>query len=403
MLSEDFLKYQAQTTPHPLAMEISHAEGCYIYDTNNKAYLDFVAGVSACSLGHKHPKVVKAIKKQLDKYLHVMVYGEYIQEPAVELTKLLAKHLPESLETTYLTNSGTEAIEGALKLARRATGRSQIIAAKHAYHGNTMGSMSVMGYEERKQAFRPLVPDIQFITFNNCDDLNLITRKTAAVILETIQGGAGFIEPNQNYLAKVRTRCDEVGALLILDEIQPGIGRTGKLFGFEHYNCVPDILVTGKGLGGGMPIGAFTASKAMMSTLKDNPKLGHITTFGGHPVIAAAALATVKEITESKLMPQALEKEQLFRQHLVHPLIEDIRGKGLMLAAILPSEDLVNEVILKCQNQGLILFWLLFEPKAIRITRPLTITNEEIIKGCELIIQVLDAIYQKQKAINKTI
>lgn len=403
MLSEDFLKYQAQTTPHPLAMEISHAEGCYIYDTNNKAYLDFVAGVSACSLGHKHPKVVKAIKKQLDKYLHVMVYGEYIQEPAVELTKLLAKHLPESLETTYLTNSGTEAIEGALKLARRATGRSQIIAAKHAYHGNTMGSMSVMGYEERKQAFRPLVPDIQFITFNNCDDLNLITRKTAAVILETIQGGAGFIEPNQNYLAKVRTRCDEVGALLILDEIQPGIGRTGKLFGFEHYNCVPDILVTGKGLGGGMPIGAFTASKAMMSTLKDNPKLGHITTFGGHPVIAAAALATVKEITESKLMPQALEKEQLFRQHLVHPLIEDIRGKGLMLAAILPSEDLVNEVILKCQNQGLILFWLLFEPKAIRITPPLTITNEEIIKGCELIIQVLDAIYQKQKAINKTI
>lgn len=403
MLSEDFLKYQAQTTPHPLAMEISHAEGCYIYDTNNKAYLDFVAGVSACSLGHKHPKVVKAIKKQLDKYLHVMVYGEYIQEPAVELTKLLAKHLPESLETTYLTNSGTEAIEGALKLAKRATGRSQIIAAKHAYHGNTMGSMSVMGYEERKQAFRPLVPDIQFITFNNCDDLNLITRKTAAVILETIQGGAGFIEPNQNYLAKVRTRCDEVGALLILDEIQPGIGRTGKLFGFEHYNCVPDILVTGKGLGGGMPIGAFTASKAMMSTLKDNPKLGHITTFGGHPVIAAAALATVKEITESKLMPQALEKEQLFRQHLVHPLIEDIRGKGLMLAAILPSEDLVNEVILKCQNQGLILFWLLFEPKAIRITPPLTITNEEIIKGCELIIQVLDTIYQKQKAINKTI
>ena len=403
MLSEDFLKYQAQTTPHPLAMEISHAEGCYIYDTNNKAYLDFVAGVSACSLGHKHPKVVKAIKQQLDKYLHVMVYGEYIQEPAVELTKLLAKHFPESLETTYLTNSGTEAIEGALKLARRATGRSQIIAAKHAYHGNTMGSMSVMGYEERKQAFRPLVPDIQFITFNNCDDLNLITRKTAAVILETIQGGAGFIEPNQNYLAKVRTRCDEVGALLILDEIQPGIGRTGKLFGFEHYNCVPDILVTGKGLGGGMPIGAFTASKAMMSTLKDNPKLGHITTFGGHPVIAAAALATVKEITESKLMPQALEKEQLFRQHLVHPLIEDIRGKGLMLAAILPSEDLVNEVILKCQNQGLILFWLLFEPKAIRITPPLTITNEEIIKGCELIIQVLDTIYQKQKAINKTI
>lgn len=392
-MTDDFLKYQAQTTPHPLAMEISHAEGSYIYDTNNKAYLDFVAGVSASSLGHRHPKVVKAIKKQLDKYLHVMVYGEYIQEPAVELAKLLAEHLPESLETTYLTNSGTEAIEGALKLARRATGRSQIIAANHAYHGNTMGSMSVMGYEERKQAFRPLVPDVHFITYNNVDDLQQITHKTAAVILETIQGGAGFIEPKNNYLTKVRTRCDEVGALLILDEIQPGIGRTGKLFGFEHYDCVPDILVTGKGLGGGMPIGAFTASKAMMHTLQNNPKLGHITTFGGHPVIAAAALATVKEITESKLMPQALEKEQLVRKHLVHPLITDIRGKGLMLAAMTPSADITNQVILRCQDEGLVLFWLLFEPKAIRITPPLTISNAEIIKGCEIIVKVLHTIH----------
>jgi len=391
-MTSDFLQYQAQTTPHPLAMEVSRAEGCYIYDTNNKAYLDFVAGVSSCSLGHRHPKVVKAVKDQLDKYMHVMVYGEYIQQPAVELTKLLAKHLPDSLECTYLVNSGTEAIEGALKLARRATGRSQIIAAHHAYHGNTMGSMSVMGYEERKQAFRPLIPDVSFITYNNCDDLNQITPKTAAVILETIQGGAGFIEPHANYLTKVRTRCDEVGALLILDEIQPGIGRTGKLFGFEHYNCVPDILVMGKGLGGGMPIGAFTASKAMMHTLQDRPKLGHITTFGGHPVIAAAALATVKEITESTLMAQTLEKEQLFRKHLVHPLISEIRGRGLMLAAFTPSAEITNELILKAQNKGLILFWLLFEPKAIRLTPPLTIKNEEIIKGCELIIEILDEI-----------
>ena len=394
-MSEDFLKYQAQTTPHPLAMEISHAEGSYIYDTNNKEYLDFVAGVSACTLGHKHPKVVKAIKDQLDKYLHVMVYGEYIQEPAVELTKLLSKHLPESLETTYLTNSGTEAIEGALKLARRATGRSEIIAAKHAYHGNTMGSMSVMGFEERKQAFRPLIPDIHFIAFNNVDDIQRITYKTAAVILETIQGGAGFIVPKANYLAKVRTRCDEVGALLILDEIQPGIGRTGKLFGFEHYNCVPDILVTGKGLGGGMPIGAFTASRAMMSTLKDHPKLGHITTFGGHPVIASAALATLKEVTQSNLMSKATEKEHLFRKHLVHPLILEIRGKGLMLAVILPSAELVNEVILTSQSEGLILFWLLFEPCAIRITPPLTISNDEIIKGCSIILGILDKISSK--------
>lgn len=389
----DFFKYQAQTTPHPLAMEISHANGSYIYDTNNKAYLDFVAGVSATPLGHNHPKIVNAIKEQLDKYLHVMVYGEYIQKPAVELTKLLAKNLPQPLKKTYLTNSGTEAIEGALKLAKRATGRSEIIAANKAYHGNTMGSMSVMGFEERKQVFRPLLPNIKFIDFNNEDDLKQITHKTACVILETIQGGAGFIEPKNDYLAKVRKRCNEVNALLILDEIQPGIGRTGKLFGFQHYNCVPDILVSGKGLGGGMPIGAFTASGELMDLLKDNPKLGHITTFGGHPVIAASALATLKEITESNLMEQSLEKEQLFRKLLVHPLITEIRGKGLMLAIITPSSEITNALILKCQNAGLILFWLLFEPKAVRITPPLTISNDEIIKGCKIIIDILDEIH----------
>lgn len=391
-MTSDFFKYQAQTTPHPLAMKISHAEGSYIYDTNNKAYLDFVAGVSACSLGHRHPKVVAAIKNQLDKYLHVMVYGEYIQEPAVELTKLLAAHLPKSLEKTYLTNSGAEAIDGSIKLARRVTGRSEIIAAHHAYHGNTMGALSVMGFEERKQPFRPLIPDVAFITFNASEELLHITHKTAAVILETIQGGAGFIEPKDGYLEKVRQRCDAVGALLILDEIQPGIGRTGKLFGFEHYNCTPDILVTGKGLGGGMPIGAFTSSSAYMDLLQDNPKLGHITTFGGHPVIAAAALATLKEITESDLMAQALEKEQLIRQHLKHPLISEIRGRGLMLAAITNSADLTNALILKCKDEGLILFWLLFEPKAIRISPPLTISNDEIIKGCMIITRVLDSI-----------
>ena len=378
-------------------MEISHAEGSYIYDTNNKAYLDFVAGVSACSLGHKHPKVIEAIKNQLDKYLHVMVYGEYVQQPAVELTKLIAKHLPEPLETTYLTNSGTEAIEGSIKLAKRVTGRSQIISAHNAYHGNTLGAMSVMGYNERKQPFLPLIPDVKFLEFNNVADLDKITTKTAAVILETIQGGAGFIEPINNYLTKVRQKCNEVGALLILDEIQPGIGRTGKLFGFEHYNCQPDIVVTGKGLGGGLPIGAFTASNAMMETLKDNPKLGHITTFGGHPVIAAAALATLKEITSSNLMSEATEKEKLVRKHLKHPLITDIRGKGLMLAALTPSAEITNEVILKAQDDGLILFWLLFEPKAIRITPPLTISNEDIIKGCKIIVDILNKIQASQK------
>lgn len=391
-MTNDFYKHQAQTTSHPLAMTVSHADGSYIYDDKNKAYLDFVAGVSACSLGHKHPKVVAAIKEQLDSYLHVMVYGEYIQKPVVDLVKLLAKHLPETLETTYLTNSGTEAIEGAIKLARRYTGRSEIISAKHAYHGNTMGAMSVMGFEERKQAFRPLIPNIRFVEFNNEEDLQYITENTAAIILETIQGGAGFIEPKNNYLTKVKVRCEAVGALLILDEIQPGIGRTGKLFGFEHYNCIPDILVTGKGLGGGMPIGAFTSSHKIMTTLQDNPSLGHITTFGGHPVIAAAALATVTEITESNLMSQTLEKEQLIRKHLVHPLITEIRGRGLMLAALTPSADITTQVILGCQDEGLISFWLLFEPRAIRITPPLTISNEEIIKGCKIIITVLNKI-----------
>jgi acetylornithine/succinyldiaminopimelate/putrescine aminotransferase len=391
-MQQDFFKYQAQTSTHPLAMEISYADGSYIYDSKNKAYLDFVAGVSACSLGHRHPKVVTAIKKQLDTYMHVMVYGEYVQEPAVELTKLLAKQLPKPLEKTYLTNSGTEAIEGALKLAKRATGRSEIIAANNAYHGNTMGSMSVMGYEERKQSFRPLIPDVRFIDFNNEFDLKHITQKTAAVILETIQGGAGFILPKGNYLKKVRKRCNEVGALLILDEIQPGVGRTGKLFSFEHFNCIPDILVTGKGLGGGMPIGAFTASSELMNLLSDSPKLGHITTFGGHPVIAASALATLKEITETNIIKDTLEKEKIIREHLKHPLITSIRGKGLMLAAMTPSADITNQVILKCLEKGLILFWLLFESHAIRITPPLTISNEELILGCNIILEVLNSI-----------
>ncbi len=388
-MRSDFFEYQAQTTSHPLAMEIQSAEGSYIYDNNNRPYLDFVAGISACSLGHRHPKIVDAIKNQLDKYLHVMVYGEYVQKPAVALCELLAKHLPNPLQTTYLTASGTEAIEGALKLARRYTGRSEIIAANHAYHGNTMGALSVMGYEERKQPFRPLISDIRFIEFNNNSHLEHITSKTAAVLLETIQGGAGFIEPKNDYLLKVQKRCNAIGALLILDEIQPGIGRTGKLFGFENYNCIPDIVVTGKGLGGGLPIGAFTASKEMMDSLKDNPKLGHITTFGGHPVIAAAALATLKEITESNLIAETLRKEQLIRKHLQHSAITEIRGKGLMLAALTDSAKLTNKVILECQEKGLILFWLLFEPRAIRITPPLTISDSEIIKGCNILKDVL--------------
>ena len=395
-MNTDFIKYQAQTSPYPLGMEVSHAIGSYIYDTNNKKYLDFVAGVSACALGHQHPRVNQAIKDQLDKYSHVMVYGEYSQSPAVEYCKLLASLLPKPLDKTYLVNSGTEAIEGALKLARRTTGRSQLISCHNAYHGNTMGSMSVMGFEERKQVFRPLIPDVDFITFNNEEDLQKITTKTAGIILETIQGGAGFIQPHNDFLKKVRQRCNEVGAMMILDEIQPGFGRTGKLFGFQNYDVVPDILVMGKGMGGGMPVGAFTASAERMDLLSENPKLGHITTFGGHPVIASACLATLKEITETNLMPEALEKEKLFRSLLVHPLIEEIRGKGLMLAAMTKSADIANEVILKCQDKGLILFWLLFEGTAIRITPPLTISNEEIKEGCAIILEVMDDIFDRK-------
>lgn len=391
-MNNDFIKYQAQTSPYPLGMEVQYAKGSYIYDTYNKKYLDFVAGVSACTLGHQPARVNQAIKDQLDKYSHVMVYGEYSQSPAVEYCKLLASLLPKPLDKTYLVNSGTEAIEGALKLARRVTGRSQLISCNNAYHGNTMGSMSVMGFEERKQIFRPLIPDVDFITFNNEADIDKITTKTAAILLETIQGGAGFIQPENGFLTKVRARCTEVGALLILDEIQPGFGRTGKLFGFENYDVVPDVLVMGKGMGGGMPVGAFTASSEMMDLLSDNPKLGHITTFGGHPVIAAACLATLKEITETSLMPNALEKEKLFRSLLVHPLIQEVRGKGLMLAAMTKSAAITNEVILKCQDKGLILFWLLFEGCAIRITPPLTISEEEIREGCAIMLEVMDEI-----------
>ena len=396
-MSSDFLKYQAQTTPHPLGMEVSHAVGSYIYDTNNKKYLYFVAGVSACTLGHQHPRVNNAIKNQLDKYSHVMVYGEYSQSPAVEYCKLLATHLPYPLEKTYLINSGTEATEGALKLARRITGRSQLISCHNAYHGNTMGSMSVMGFEERKRIFRPLVPDVDFITFNNENDLQKITTKTAGIILETIQGGAGFIQPQNDFLKKVRARCTEVGAIMILDEIQPGFGRTGKLFGFQNYDVVPDIVIMGKGMGGGMPVGAFTASSAHMDLLSDNPKLGHITTFGGHPVIAAACLATLQELTETNLLSAISEKENLFRKLLVHPLIQEIRGEGLMLAAMTVNSEITNQVIFKCQEKGLILFWLLFEGCAIRITPPLTISLAEIQEGCEIILEAMDEILAEKK------
>lgn len=389
-MKENFLKFQAQTTNNPISLEISNAEGSYVYDTNNKKYLDFVAGVSASNLGHKNKKIKEAILEQIEKYWHVMVYGEFIQEPTVKLCKLISDNLPNSLSSTYLTNSGTEAIEAAMKLAKRVTSRSKFIAAKNSYHGSTQGAMSIMGYEERKRAYRPLLPDIDFIKFNNENDISIIDNKTAAVILETIQGGAGFILPEKNYLKKIKNQCEKVGALLILDEIQPGIGRTGKLFAFEHYEIIPDILVYGKGLGGGFPIGALSSSFENMSLFKENPILGHITTFGGHPVISAAAHANLKETLDSGLMADINKKEKLFRKYLNHELIQEIRGKGLMLAIILKERKITTKLVSKCLEKGLILFYLLFETKAVRITPPLTINDKEIKIGCEIILEVLD-------------
>jgi acetylornithine/succinyldiaminopimelate/putrescine aminotransferase len=391
-LKEDFFKYQAQTTNNPISLEILRASGSYIYDTNNNKYLDFVAGVSASNLGHNNKKIKKAVLKQIDLYWHVMVYGEFIQKPTVKLCKLLSQNLPKLLSNTYLTNSGTEAIEAAMKLAKRVTGKSELIAAKNGYHGNTQGAMSIMGFEERKRAYRPLIPDIKFIEFNNIEDISIITNKTAGVIVETIQGGAGFILPEKNYLKKLKQKCDEVGALLILDEIQPGIGRTGKLFAFEHFDVIPDILVYGKGLGGGFPIGALTTRKKYMALFKQNPILGHITTFGGHPVIAAAAHSNLKETLSSNIMSKIEEKENLIRRILKHKLIIEIRGKGLMLALILKKPDLTKKLVEGCLDNGLILFYLLFEPKAVRITPPLTISENEIKKGCKIILSELDKI-----------
>ena len=387
---DDFLSYQAKTTPHPLGLEIKRAKGSYIIDQNGKKYLDFIAGVSACSLGHRHPAVVRAMKRQINRYMHVMVYGEYVQSPAVELCKLLAQHLPSSLEVTYLTNSGTEAIEGAMKLAKRVTGKSGFIAAKNAYHGSTQGALSLLGVEKQKEGYGPLLPEVEFISFNALEELEKITTETAGVVLETIQGGGGFILPTADYLLAVKKRCEEVGALLILDEIQPGIGRTGKLFAFEHYGVTPDILVIGKGLGGGMPIGAFCSSAQNMEQLTHSPSLGHITTFGGNPVIAAAGLATLQTIINKKIMAEIDAKEALFRELLVHPKIKQINGRGLMLAPILENPEQVSKVVFSCMEKGLILFFLLWEKKGIRLSPPLNISKREIQKGCKILLEALE-------------
>ncbi|MEO9954676.1 aspartate aminotransferase family protein [Nonlabens sp.] len=392
-MKNDFYTYQAQTTPYAPGIEISSAKGNYIYDKSGKKYLDMVAGVSALPLGHCHPAIVKAIKKQVDQYMHVMVYGEYAQEPAVLLCKKLASLLPAPLETTYLVNSGTEAIEAAIKLARKVTGNSQVIAMKNAYHGNTLGSLSLMDFEERKAPFRPLLPGISHINFNCLQDLKKINENTAAVIIESIQGGAGFKIPSNIWAQELSKRCKATNTLLIVDEIQPGIGRTGSMFYFTQLDIVPDIVVTGKGLAGGLPIGALTASREHMSQFTNSPMLGHITTFGGHPVIAAAALATLQEVENGGYMSEMLDKELRFRESLTHKNIKEVRGKGLMLIALLPDNKFTTQIVEECRNRGVIFFLLLFEKRAIRITPPYTVTNSEIEFACKTLIEVTESFY----------
>ncbi len=385
-----FFNHVAQTSNTPLALEIEKAEGIYLFDVSGKRYIDLISGISVSNVGHRHPKVIDAITAQLGKYMHLMVYGEYIQSPQVQLANALTAVLPKKLDSVYFVNSGSEAIEGAMKLAKRFTGRSEIVSFKNAYHGSTQGSLSIMGNEEFKNAFRPLLPNTKQIHFNDIDSLLDITEQTACVVVETIQGEAGAVEPKNDFLKKVRERCNKTGTLLVLDEIQCGFGRTGKLFAFEHFGIIPDILCIAKGMGGGMPIGAFISSKEIMSSLTNNPILGHITTFGGHPVSCAASLATLNILIEEKLCEQVAKKEKLVRELLVHPKIKSINGKGLLLAIEFESYEQNKKIIDKCILNGVITDWFLFNAHSMRIAPPLTITEEEIKIACEIILKNID-------------
>jgi len=389
-LRQLFLANNAQTTNFPLLLEFERAEGIYMYNAEGKAWMDLISGIGVSNLGHSNPKVIEAVKTQVDKYMHLMVYGEYVQTPQVRFAEKLVSILPTNLNSVYFTNSGTEAVEGALKLAKRYTGRSEVISCHNAYHGSTHGALSVMGNEDYKQAYRPLLPGVKFIRFNHVDDLDLITTETACVIIETIQGEAGIRVPDIAYMQALRAKCNETGALLILDEIQAAFGRSGKLFAFEHFDIVPDILLLAKALGGGMPVGAFIASNQIMSALKENPILGHITTFGGHPVCCAAGLAALDVLLDEKLHEQVAKKEALIRQLLVHPSIKEIRGKGLMLAVELESFELNKNIIDRCIANGVIVDWFLHCSNSMRIAPPLIITNDELKKACEVILEAMN-------------
>lgn len=387
---ELFLKHVAQTSNAPLALEIVKAEGCTLLDINGKAYIDLIAGISVCNVGHRHPRVINAIKQQLDAYLHIMVYGEMVESPQVQYAKLLTDHLPSSLNAVYFTNSGTEATEGAMKLAKKITGRTRIIGFKNSYHGSTQGALSVMGDEYWRNAFRPLLPDVLHLNYNSFDDLNCITAQTACVIAETIQAEAGIIPPQNHWLTALRNRCTETGTLLILDEIQAGFGRTGGLWGFQQFAVVPDIVLLGKALGGGMPLGAFIADKKLMDAFTDNPVLGHITTFGGHPVSCAAGMAAMKVLLEEEWINEVKVKENLFRSLLIHPKIKSVRSNGLWLAVEFESFEINKKIIDACIEAGVFTDWFLFASNCMRIVPPLTITENEINNACKIILEVLN-------------
>jgi acetylornithine/succinyldiaminopimelate/putrescine aminotransferase len=385
-----FLHNLAQTSPQPFLIPIERAEGVYLYTPEGKAYMDMISGIGVSSIGHRHPHVINSIKQQLDKHLHVMVYGEYIQSTSNELAKKLTNLLPKELNCSYFVNSGTEANEAALKLAKRFTGRTEIISCRKSYHGSTHGALSVSGNEIKKQAFRPLLPDVRFIDFNKQSDLDKITIRTACVIMETIQGDAGVRVPDHAYMKAVRKRCTEMGALLILDEIQCGMGRTGKLFAFEHYEIVPDVLTIAKAFGGGLPIGAFISSEEKMKCLTHDPMLGHITTFGGNPVCCASALATLEVLEQENLVSQVESKGKLIESLIQHPKIKAVRRIGLLFAFDFENEETVNKIVQHAKEHGVICYWFLSHPNSFRIAPPLTITEQEIKKACAIILEAIN-------------
>lgn len=388
-LRQLFLQHVGQTSTAPLSLEVVRAEGCTLTDADGKTYIDLIGGISVANVGHRHPKVVAAIKAQADAYLHVMVYGEFVQSPQVQYAKLLAAHLPETLNCVYFTNSGSEAVEAAMKLAKRATGRTEMVAFQNSYHGSTQGALSLMGDEYWRAAFRPLLPDVQHLVYNSFDALESITSRTACVVAETVQAEAGIKPPGKEWLLALQDRCRQVGALFILDEIQAGFGRTGTLWGFEQFGVVPDVLLLGKALGGGLPLGALVADKKLMDVFTDNPVLGHITTFGGHPLCCAAGLAALEALLQEEMTATVKEKEALFRACLQHPNITSVSSFGLWMAVEFTNFDHCKKVIDACLANGVLSDWFLFAPQCLRISPPLTISHTEIKEACRVICAAL--------------